>query len=101
MNMHSMHRSIDIRSACRPVPACHAEHRSAWLPLHRMGEEAETTYQRGLSHLLALDGTTETTGFAMAMRCFERAAESGHAGAQYGLAACYLSDEPKSGHGPR
>ena len=59
-----------------------------------MGEEAETTYQRGLSHLLA----DETAGFAMAMRCFERAAERGHAGAQYGLAACYLSDEPKSGH---
>ena len=57
-----------------------------------MGDlEAEATYQRGRSHLLGSDGVEPSV--ALAMSCFERAAQRGHAAAQYSLAACLLTDD--------
>ena len=61
-----------------------------------MGDlEAEATYQRGRSHLLGSDGVEPSV--ALALSCFERAAESGHAAAQYSLAACLLTDDEDAG----
>lgn len=52
-------------------------------------------YQLGLGHLLGSDGVESSV--SLALKCFERAADSGHADAQYSLAACYLTDDPATG----
>eukprot|EP01046_Picozoa_sp_COSAG06_P006059 COSAG06_NODE_280_length_18452_cov_26.989660_5_plen_539_part_00 len=58
-------------------------------------DEEEALYQRGLSHLLGTDGVEASV--ALALECFARPAERGHAAAQYSLASCYLTADPAAG----
>ena len=59
-------------------------------------DEEEALYQRGLSHLLGTDGVEASV--LLALECFARPAERGHAAAQYSLASCYLTADPAAVH---